>query len=145
MKTNLCAQHSASNSPQQPLQIPIGLMATPSTGVQTPSKAVNVSNSSVTVSLTPSSKANLVGLGYAPGIHGGHHQGPPPMVLEDREEIIPFSQAPSAPAVIVTPAPLNGGNLVKTGPPMDNGGKEEVTGPIQVVSSHETAKKPRLQ
>ena len=141
MKTNLRTQHSASNSPQQPLQIPIGLMATPSTV----SKAVNVSNSSVTVSLTPSSKANLVGLGYAPGVHGGHHQGPPPMVLEDREEIIPFSQAPSAPAVIVTPAPLNGGNLVKTGPPMDNGGKVEVTGPIQVVSSQETAKKPRLQ
>ena len=128
--------HSASNSPQQPLQIPIGLMATPSTV----SKTVNVSNNSVTVSLTPSSKANLVGLGYAPG----GHQGPPQMVLEDREEIIPFSQAPSGPAVIVTPAPLNGGSIVKTGPPIDNGSKVEVTGPIQ-VSSHETAKKPRLQ
>ena len=141
------AHHSAvvqpSNSPQQqqqqpqPLQIPIGLMASVSKAAMASAAAANIesnpsSNSSVTVSLT-SSKPNLVGL-------GGPQQHPVPMVLEDREEVIPFSQAPS---VIVTPAPLNSnGGIVKL-PAVSNNLTIVDNGKVEVTPIKET--EPVLQ
>jgi len=134
------SQHGSvvvSNSPhQKPLQIPIGLMATSVS--HSKANIESNANNSVTVSLTTStSKPGGGPQGGNPQVMGsmgsmqghmtlgGHHQyhqiDRPVTVLEDREEIIPFSQGghnntPSGvsqgghPTVIVTPAPLNSNN-----------------------------------
>ena len=134
------SQHGSvvvSNSPhQKPLQIPIGLMATSVS--HSKANIESNTNNSVTVSLTTStSKPGGGPQGGNPQVMGsmgsmqghmtlgGHHQyhqiDRPVTVLEDREEIIPFSQGghnntPSGvsqgghPTVIVTPAPLNSNN-----------------------------------
>lgn len=134
------SQHGSvvvSNSPhQKPLQIPIGLMATSVS--HSKANIESNANNSVTVSLTtstskpgggpPGGNPQVMGsMGSMQGhmTLGGHHQyhqiDRPVTVLEDREEIIPFSQGghnntPSGvsqgghPTVIVTPAPLNSNN-----------------------------------
>jgi len=131
------SQHGSvvvSNSPHhKPLQIPIGLMATSVS--HSKANIESNANNSVTVSLTtskpgggpPGGNPQVMGsMGSMQGhmTLGGHHQyhqiDRPMTVLEDREEIIPFSQGghntPSGvsqgghPTVIVTPAPLNSNN-----------------------------------
>ena len=135
------SQHGSvvvSNSPHsKPLQIPIGLMATSVS--HSKANIESNANNSVTVSLTtstskpgghgpPGGNPQVMGsMGSMQGhmTLGGHHQyhqiDRPMTVLEDREEIIPFSQGGhnntlsgvshgGHPTVIVTPAPLNSNN-----------------------------------